>query len=748
MSRRKKRRPEKPRGRQNPDAGRGIPGAPKNPRDQGPGKPARRGLALWLVPAAVIIAAAAVIFLLTRPGRAGLVKRDSGLNVVLITMDTTRADHLGCYGYSRGKTPNLDALARDGVRFENVYTQVPLTLPSHCSIMTGTYPIYHNVHNNGTYVLPPDQTTIAKVMKNNGFQTAAVVASFSVDSRFGLNQGFDLYDDDLQPGLPFKPANSERKAVEVAGLFSAWLDGRPPGKFFAWIHFFDPHFPYDPPPPYDREFADNPYDGEIASMDAAIGAVVGKLRGKNLLERTLIVLAGDHGEGFGDKVETGHGVFLYDETLKVPLILSSPGHLPAGKVIASRVRLIDIAPTILDMVGVPVPRPFQGLSLVPSIRGKKAKDLDSYLETFYPRENYGWSELTGLVSGDWKFIRAPKPELYNLKADPAEKRNEIAASGNVAAEMNRKLEALVKESAGIPGASSRSLTAAEQERLRSLGYVSFSGSGAKSSYPDPKDELDVLRLSQRAATFELEGKFAEAADAYAKLVPLMPDAPESYVNLALSQARLKKFDEAIATLRQGAERIPGSEAVLSRLGYTYLVTGRFQEALATMNRVLDRNPRQVDALTAAASALDSLGRKDEARAYLEKAVAVEPGSKFLRLSLALNLASAGKIGEAIEIYKNLIRDYPRDQALRQHLGIAYGVLGDYPNAIASFEQAIGIAPTPTAYMNLAVACKRAGRPEDAIRALRLYLENSKGENPAILRTAEAELRALENSLKK
>jgi arylsulfatase A-like enzyme/Flp pilus assembly protein TadD len=748
MSRRKKRRPEKPRGRTNPAGERGIPGAPKNPEDPGQTKAARRGLVFRLVPAALIIAAAAVIFLLIRPGRAGLVKRDSGLNVVLITLDTTRADHLGCYGYSRGKTPNLDALARDGVRFESVYAQVPLTLPSHCSIMTGTYPIYHNVHNNGTYVLPPDQTTVAKVLKNNGFQTAAVVASFSVDSRFGLNQGFDHYDDNLQPGLPFKPANSERKAGEVAELFSAWLDGRAPRRFFAWVHFFDPHFPYDPPPPYDREFADNPYDGEIAFMDAAIGAVVEKLRGKNLLERTLFVLAGDHGEGFGEKVETGHGVFLYDETLKVPLILYSPGHLPAGKVIASRVRLIDIAPTILDMVNVPVPRPFQGLSLTPSIRGKKAKDLDSYLETFYPRENYGWSELTGLISGDWKFIRAPKPELYNLKTDPAEKRNEIAASGNVASEMNRRLEALVKESAGIAGASNRSLTAAEQERLRSLGYVSFSGGGAKSFYPDPKDELDVLRLSQQAATFELEGKFAEAGDAYAKLVPLMPDAPESYVNLALIQARQKKFDEAIATLRQGAARIPGSEAVLSRLGYTYLVTGRFQEALETMNQVLDRNPRQVDALTAAASALDALGRKDEARACLEKAVAVEPESKFLRLTLALNLASAGKVGEAVEIFKTLIRDYPRDQALRQHLGIAYGVLGDYPNAIASFEQAIGISPTPTAYMNLAVACKRAGRTEDAIRSLRLYLENRKGESQATIRAAEAELRALENSIKK
>jgi arylsulfatase A-like enzyme/Flp pilus assembly protein TadD len=726
-----------------------VKSAQNSPPRPIPGKSGRRrGLPFWIGAAGVLVAASAGVFLIIRGSRGGPVKRDAGLNVLLITLDTTRADHLGSYGYTGGKTPNLDALARDGVRFENVYAQVPLTLPSHCSIMTGTSPIAHNVHNNGTYVLSPDKTTLAEVLKERGMRTAAFVASFSVDSRFGLNQGFDVYDDNFQPGTPFKPVNSERRAREVVALFSAWLDRNASDRFFAWVHFFDPHLPYDPPPPYDKEFADSPYDGEIAYMDAGVGNVIVKLREKNLLEKTLVVLAGDHGEGLGDKVERGHGIFLYDETLKVPLVLYSPGHLPEGKVVARRVRLIDIVPTILDMIKIPVPRTVEGLSLVPSIRGRKGKDLDSYIETFYPRENYGWSELTGLVSGDWKYIRAPKPELYNLKSDPKENRNEVGSAGNVASAMGRELDLIIKEGAGIQGASNRTLTAAEQERLRSLGYISFSGGGAKSSYPDPKDELDVLKLGQQASLYWLEGKLAAAADAYARLLPLIPDSPQGYVNLALVQANLKRFDEAIATLRQGNERIPGSETLLSRLGYTYLVTGRFQEALETIQKALEVNPRNVDMLTAGASALDALGRTDEARTYLERAVALEPENKFLRVTLALNLASAGKVGEAVEIYKALIRDYPDDDTLRQHLGVAYGVLGDYPAAIASFKQAIEIKPTPTAYLNLAVACKRAGDPAEAIRYLRLYLADPKGESPASIRAAEAELKNLENSLKK
>jgi len=725
----------------------GATAANKAPAEEAAKPVLRRPLA-WILIALVAAAAGTGIYFAGRGGGGRAVRRDDRLNVLLVTLDTTRADRLGCYGYIGGKTPNLDALARGGVLFENVYAQVPLTLPSHCSIMTGTAPFSHGVHNNGGYVLAPGETTLAERLKAREFRTAAFVASFSLDSRFGLDQGFDLYDDSFQVGMPFKPLNSERRADAVAALFSAWLDGQAGEPFFGWVHLFDPHLPYRPPAPYDREFAGNPYDGEIAFMDEAIGVVVQKLRKKNLLGRTLVVLAGDHGEAFGEKVERGHGVFLYDGTLKVPLILYAPGRLPEGRVVPTRVRLTDIVPTVLDMVNLPVPAEVEGRSLVPLAGGKKGRDRDTVIETFYPRENYGWSELVGFVSGDWKYIRAPKPELYNLNADPAEIRNEAASARDVAAAMGRKLESLVRKGAGIAAGSSRALTAEEQERLRSLGYVNFSGGGPASAAPDPKDKLDVLRLAQIAEGHELEGRYAEARDAYARLLELGPESPASYVNLALSQARMQKFDDAIATLRLGAERIPGSAILHVRLGHTYLVTGRAEEAIASMDRVIALEPGNVDAYTAAASALDFLERKAEARSYLEKAIALEPENMFLRTSLALNLGSTGQVPEAIDIFKSLIQDFPQDQALRQHLGVAYGLLGRYADSVESFRQAIAIRPTPTAYLHLAAALKKAGDIPEAVRSLRLYLADPKGESPAAVRAAEADLRRLEAALKK
>jgi len=695
-----------------------------------------------------VVIVGTVVYLAVRGSGKSGVKRDGRLNVLLVTLDTTRADRLGCYGYSRGRTPNLDALAAGGVLFQNAYTHVPLTLPSHCSIMTGTTPLVHGVHNNGSYVLAPEHTTLAERLKARGYSTAAFVASFSVDSRFGLDQGFDLYDDNFQPGLPLKPVNSERPADAVAALFSAWLDGQAGEPFFAWVHFFDPHLPYRPPAPYDREFAADPYDGEVAFMDRAVGAVVGKLREKNLLDRTLVVLAGDHGEAFGEKVERGHGVFLYESTLKVPLVLYAPGHLPAGRTVPSRVRLIDIVPTVLDMINLPVPGEVEGLSLVPFAEGGKGGDREAYIETFYPRENYGWSELVGLISGDWKYIRAPRPELYDLKTDPAENRNQATSAQGLAADIGRKLEALVRESAGVGAGPNRALSAEEQERLRSLGYVNFSGGASSPAAPDPKDKLDVLELSQTAEGYELEGRYAEARDAYARLLNLVPESPAGYVNLALCQARLKKFDEAIATLRLGTERVPDSAALHVRLGHTYLLLGRAEEALASMDRTIALEPRNVDAYTAAASALDALGRKAEARDYLEKAIAVEPENKFLRTSLAMNLASTGDVAGAIELYKALVNDHPDDHVLRQHLGVAYGVIGDYAAATECFKRAIAISPTPTAYLNLAVALKKAGDFPAAVNALRLYLADPKGESQASIRAAEAELKSLAASLKK
>src|SRR5512135_1717843 len=356
-------------------------------------------------------------------------------NLLLITLDTTRADHLGCYGFAQASTPNLDRLAGEGIRFARVYAPAPLTLPSHSSIMSGLYPVSHGVRNNG-HEMPSSVRTLAEILKGHGFATAAFVSSFSVDSRFGIGRGFDVYDDTFQVGSPLKGVNAERRAEETFARFSRWLDNNAASRFFAWVHYYDPHLPYDPPSPYREEFAGRLYDGEIAYMDHYVGAGLDRLREKGLLDRTIVVVAGDHGEGLGDKIERGHGIFLYEETLRVPFIVFAPKLLPRPRVVDAEVRLIDAAPTVLELAGLGREASgMQGRSLVPALEGKTLADRDALVETFYPRENFGWSELVGLVSGTWKYIQAPRPELYDLAADRGEASNLVDASQDKAAEI-------------------------------------------------------------------------------------------------------------------------------------------------------------------------------------------------------------------------------------------------------------------------------------------------------------------------
>jgi arylsulfatase A-like enzyme/tetratricopeptide (TPR) repeat protein len=675
------------------------------------------------------------------------IKKDGSLNVLLVTMDTTRADRLGCYGYKRAKTPNLDNLAAKGVEFLNVYCQVPLTTPSHCSILTGTYPLYHQVRNNGAYVLSPALVTLAEVLDGKGFATAAFVSSFTVDSRFGLDQGFEIYDDKFAEAQAFKALNSERKAEKTFEAFSRWLSKNQARTFFCWVHFYDPHLPYDPPAPYNVEFADSLYDGEIAYMDQVIGKTIEALREKGLLAKTLVILAGDHGEAFGEKVEAGHGVFIYDGTMKVPLVFYAENHLPAGLVIKSRVRLIDLMPSVLDMLNVPVNKDVQGTSLLPYISGKKKEDLSSYIETYFPRENYGWSELVGLVDGDWKYIRAPEEELYNLKADPEEIKNALGKDNKVASEKRAKLEdAITRFSSGIKS-EKKELTAEEKEKLRSLGYLSQSTGAPQGPLPDPKNMVEELRMNQQAEIHEFEGNTAEAAKVYEKILSLRPENPTNYVNLALTRAKMNQFDEAIRVLEQGVARIPGSEVLLSRLAHTYMVMGSLKKALDAWQVVLVINPRYFDALLASGWILDYTGKLEEARTYFEKALEVEPENRFLRKYCAENLAKMGKMKEAIEVYERLKEDYPDDYAVFQGLGIAYGYAGDLSRSIENLKKAVSLHPTPIAYSNLAVASRKAGSIQEAVDYLKLYLGNPEGENEESIKRAQQELAHLERLLK-
>lgn len=670
--------------------------------------------------------------------------RIASANILLLTLDTTRADHLGCYGYREARTPNLDRLAREGVRFASAYCPAPLTLPSHTTILTGLEPFRHGVRNNGHY-LPAEVKTVTETLKARGYRTAAFVSSFSVDSRFGLDRGFEVYDDTFQADLPFKTMNAERRAADTFSRFARWLDQNYRGQFFCWVHFYDPHLPYDPPEPFSREFGDRPYDGEIAYMDVYVGRILEALEEKGILGRTIIIVAGDHGEGLGDRVELGHGVFLYEETVRVPLVFWNQQVFTRPAVVESRVRLTDVAPTILSWLRAPEEAAgMQGQSLEGYFQRKEKKDRDAIIETFYPRENFGWSELVGIISGRWKFIQSPRPELFDLRTDPQERMNVFSGNQELAAELRQKLESVLL--GATPAGSTGAARPEDLERLRSLGYLNLAPARGQSACPDPKEKIDLLRLIQEAQAYEYQEKYDLAEQAYLKILEETPDSPASYVNLALARARQQKMDEAIAVLNRGLERLPDSEILLVRLGHTYAVAGKFLLALKTMEKVLQLNPRNVDALTVSAGILDAAGRKEEARALYRRALEVEPESKTLRTALAGSLASAGKLSEAIEIYRKLIEDFPDDQSLYQFAGLAYSYLGDQDQAIFYLKQAVAIMPTRSGYFNLAVAYEKAGRTKEAIEYFRRYLENSGGDKKETIEAARRELERLKKKL--
>ncbi len=709
-------------------------------------KPGVHPKVIWCLSGTAAALALLTYFLAIRPqrGRAHLPDA-SALNILLVTLDTTRADHLGCYGFSPAKTPNLDRLAQEGTRFARVYCPAPMTLPSHVSILSGLYPVTHGVRNNG-HVLPEGIRSLAEILKGRGCATAAFVSSFSVDSRFGLDRGFDVYDDTFQSQATLKSTNAERRAEETFDRFSRWLENNGSNRFFAWVHYYDPHLPYDPPQPYREEFSGRLYDGEIAYMDHYVGAILERLRTKGILEKTIIIAAGDHGEGLGDKVETGHGIFLYEEELRVPLIFHNRSIFPRPRVSENQVRLVDVAPTILELIGLKDDAAgMPGQSLVPRLKGKAGKDLDSLIETFYPRESFGWSELVGIISGPWKFIEAPRPELYDLKTDPLENKNLYSVRVDKAAALKTKLEneLLHLGSGGQASGEPADTRAEDLEKLRSLGYVNFAPAKPGSVLPDPKDKIDVLKLIQQAQAFEYEQQYPEAESVYGQILKEIPDSPAAYVNLAILQAMQNKFDQVIETLNQGIACVPDSGILLVRMGHTYLVMGKSREALETMEKVLVLDPRNMDALTVCATTLDQAGRTEEARTYYERGLAVEPESRYLRTNYAGNLASSGKFNEAIKIYETLIADFPEEQGFYQYVGIAYSYLGEYGRAISYLKQAVVILPTPVGYFNLAVAYEKSGNPAEAVNYLRRYLENPQGESEVNIRKARAELARLE-----
>lgn len=532
-------------------------------------------------------------------------------SVLLVTIDTLRADRLGCYGDRDARTPALDGLAREGVRFENAFSPVPITLASHATIFTGLPPPVHGVRGNGGFTLAAAVPTLAEAVRARGFATAAFIGGFPLARRFGLARGFDLYDDAMEKPAGVNYEFAERRGSAVADAARSWIAGRP-GPIFVWTHFFDPHAPYDPP----LEFrGGDPYRGEIAAVDAALAGLLAAWDARG--GPSIVVVTADHGEAFGEHGEVSHSLFVYDTTLRVPLILRGAG-VPRGRRIATAVAIGDIPATVLALVG----------GRGPSLPGRSLLEEDRtsaplYAETLAPRLDFGWSDLRSWREGGYKLVRAPRPELYDLAADPAEAHDLSAVHPELVRRMSAALDAALaawgeKESWRPPDAESAA-------RLRSLGYVQ--GPGGRGSGADPKDKVEVARrIADAAGPFPDHAAAARTYRAIAALDPLNP-----LVNFRLADALLR--------------------------------AGQAREAADYFEKVIASGPRTADAYVGLATAYADLGRLDEAEKTLRLALDVDPANGQVRYNLGEIARIRGDIPRARASYEAALADpVTRDRA--------------------------------------------------------------------------------------
>jgi arylsulfatase A-like enzyme/Flp pilus assembly protein TadD len=543
--------------------------------------PPRRFAFLWIASLLVIC-----------PGL--LAESKPALNLVIITIDTLRADHLGCYGYKQIRTPNIDALASESARFERAYTPVPVTLPAHTVILTGTYPVFSGMHDFSGNKLNPKQPTLASVLKRQGYTTGAVIGSAVLDSRFGLNQGFDFYYDhfDFNRLQESNLEEMERPGNVVADVALDWLGKNRSNQFFLWMHLYDPHYPYRPPPPYSEQYKDRLYDGEIAFADVQVGRLISFLKANNIYRNTLIVLTGDHGESLGEHGEKTHGFFIYNATLHVPVIIHLPGST-ANRTVSELVSLADLMPTVLQALKVEIPAEVQGQSLLPLMVPKKAgESRNLYAETFLPRLHFNWSELRAVETDKYQFIDAPEPELYDVSKDPGETHNLYADKKAVAEELRNRLTTLVGQySAGQELAEKTGLDPALMERLKSLGYAGFSGGGSPTvsdrSLPDPKDRIQTYELISDAIAESQHGEYHSSAEKLTVALKTEPNSVPIHYLLGLNYYRLHEFPKAVEELQRVLQLSPDYSLAVFQLGLAYARRGDFNQAIRTLKHALE-----------------------------------------------------------------------------------------------------------------------------------------------------------------
>ncbi len=568
-------------------------------------------------------------------------------DVYLVTIDTLRADHVHCYGDDRIQTPALDSLARDGIRFAEAFTPSPITNTAHTSILTGLLPSVHGVTDFGI-PLAKTYPTWAELLKQNGYQTAAFIGSVILDSRTlapGLDRGFDYYDNfPSDPGQGEHWGRTERRGADVVHRAETWMDAHPQKPRFVWVHLYDPHDPYEPPPPYSQIYKDHLYDGEIAYADSALGNLLSYLERENRYRDALIIVVGDHGEGLGEHGEQTHGIFLYDATTHVPLILKLPlrakstesGVAQGGKVVEAQVQTTDILPTVLDLLGIPPPAALGNRSLRPYFAGAEG-DRVVFAETDYPL-HFGWAPLRAVRSGGFKFIEAPRPELYDLGKDPAELKNEYAARNITVQQLRAELA-----SSGM-----RPPTA--------LSAPGTTGSNTLSELPDPKDKIEEQNLLHSAVMLAEEGRAPDARLLLEKVLRLDADSPAALQQLGELEFKAGEYRQAADHLDRARKAHPDDVSSALYEGQALDKLGDRQGARSALEAALTQSPGQLDArLLLARIDLES-GDRAAAEDQLEAALLLNPASADALLGLAKEYLADKRFADVIELLEPHIKD--------------------------------------------------------------------------------------------
>ena len=701
---------------------------------------------LWLVIAAIaaVVAALTSVWVLRgRPIRThdgtdvgtlpSGVSRER-LNLVLVTLDTTRADRIGAYGAREVETPVVDRLADEGVLFEQAVSVAPLTLPAHSSIFTGKFPPEHGVRDNGGFFLGPEQLTLAETLKARGYRTGAFVGAYVLASKWGLNQGFDTYFDDFDLGQVRAVSLSaiQRPANEVVDKSLPWMEAANDSPFFAWIHLYDAHSPYRPPEPFASRYKGHPYNGEIAFADSQVGRVVSSLKARGLYDRTVIVVIGDHGESLGDHGEGSHGFFVYNSVTQVPFVVRAPFSMTGHRRVTDPVRSVDVMPTVLDLLGAPPATAISGVSLVPLMTGAKPElGLDAYSEAMYPLHHYGWSDLRALRSGRYKVIDAPRPELYDIDRDPGETTNlfgERRALGDRMIAQLRTLEGgFTKAVSAMPAAD---VDPEARERLAALGYVGTfvaSASDPRTGRADPKDKIGLFNKLGTATDLSKErggreesfprivgllnevvredpqvidgwfmlgtqhlahGDLEKAVEYFKRTLSLKPDYDLAVFNMAQAYRRMGNDEAALAGFEHYLTLDPKDPFVQYQMGEIWMDRGDLTKAEQLFRRALDIDP----SVAAAKNALGviALQRGDPATAdrLIREAIAAKPTLRLAHFNLALLAEQRADIRTAEREYFEELKQHPENYKAAFNLSRLYEQVGDREGQIGALKQSI------------------------------------------------------------